>query len=170
MRKAGLASGLKRWALTVVVIGLCASICPAQVRRGAAAADISELLKKHDEAMNQHDLEGVLALFAPGPKTVVLGTGPGERYQGKQEIKAAYTEFFKDFDKGTLSHSCYWKQSGGSGSTAWGAAMCKFTDSLGNREREYELNVSAALEKQGGKWYFVLIHFSNLTGASAASQ
>ena len=56
-------------------------------------------MQKHDEAMNQHNLEGITALFAPDSKTVILGTGPGERYQGREEIKTAYTEMFKDFDR-----------------------------------------------------------------------
>jgi ketosteroid isomerase-like protein len=144
-----------------------APLCSAQTPRAQAAADVAVLLRKHDEAMNQHDIAGVMQLYAAGPKTVLLGTGPGERYQGLAEIRTAYTEFFKDFDKGTLDTSCYWKDGGGAGTVAWGAAMCKITDSLGGKKREYELNVSAVLEKQGSRWLFRLLHFSNLTGAAA---
>ena len=167
MRKSILVIRFTHWALALAFLNLGATVCQAQAKSGA---DIAALLGKHDEAMNQHNLNAILALFAPGPKTVILGTGAGERYQGSAEIKAAYTEYFKDFDKGTLTHNCYWKEGGGSGNLAWAAAQCKFSDSRGEKKREYELNVSAVVEKQGGTWYFVLLHFSNLTGGSAPSQ
>src|SRR5262245_31370712 len=82
-------------------------ICRAQASDAAAArGELSEMLRKHDEALNKHDLEGVVGLFAPGNKTVVLGTGPGERFEGRDGIRAAYTEIFKDFDKGSSTHNC----------------------------------------------------------------
>jgi len=142
----------------------------AQSPKSEAAADIATLLKKHDAAMNQHDLNGVTQLYAKGPNTVLLGTGPGEKFQGLEEIGTAYTEIFKDFDKGSLSANCYWKDGGVLGTAAWGAAMCKVSDSLGNKKREYELNVSAVLEKQSGRWLFRLLHFSNLTGGASSTQ
>jgi uncharacterized protein (TIGR02246 family) len=148
----------------LITLALCASVCLAHAQGSSTRADIAALLKKHDEALNQHNLEGVLALYAPSPKTVMLGTGPGEKYQGKAEIKTAYTEIFKDFDKGTMTHSCYWKDGGGSGTMVWGAAMCKMADAKGEKKREYELNVSMVAEKQGGKWQFVLLHYSNVVG------
>lgn len=154
------------FALLLVILCLSVQVAPAQGGKSGAAVDIMDLLKRHDDAMNQQDLNAVLALFASDAKTVVLGTGPGERYQGIGEIKTAYTEFFKDYDKGTLARECYWKDGGGSGNMAWGAAMCKFTDSMGDRKREYGLNVSTVVEKRSGKWQFVMVHFSNLTGAA----
>ena len=141
-----------------------------EIRKGAATVDIATLLKRHDEALKQHDLAGVMQLFAPGANTVVMGTGPGERYQGLPEIRTAYTEFFKDFDQGTLDTNCYWKDGASAGTVAWGAAMCKISDSLGGKKREYELNVSAVMEKQGSRWLFRLLHFSNLTGGAASNQ
>jgi ketosteroid isomerase-like protein len=142
----------------------------AQTQGPPARVDIAEMLKKHDEAMNQHNLEGVMAFYASGPKTMMLGTGPGEKFQGPTEIKAAYSEMFKDYDKGTLKHDCYWKDGRGSGNVVWGAAMCKMSDSKGDKYREYELNVSAVAEKQGGKWLFTLLHYSNLVGSGTPTK
>jgi uncharacterized protein (TIGR02246 family) len=166
MQQGAVAVSAIRYVVLLVTLCLSVSICLAQTQGKSTRADVAELLKKHDEALNQHNLEGVLALYSPSPKAVVLGTGPGEKYQGKAEIKTAYTEIFKDFDKGTLTHSCYWKDGGGSGSVVWLAAMCKFTDAKGERKRDYELNVSAVTEKQGGKWQFVLMHYSNVVGST----
>ena len=170
MKRSTIASCWGRGALVLMILGLGVPVCFAQAQGGKVDPGVAALLKKHDEAMNQHDLEGVVALFAPDPKTVVLGTGPGERYQGREEIKTAYTEMFKDFDKGTLTHECYWREGGGNKSLRWGAAMCNFTDSKEGKKREYGLNVSAVVEKEGDKWQFVMMHFSNLTGGSPPPQ
>jgi len=158
--------------LTVLLVGICLNAAPsqAQTEGGSAQAEIADLLKKHDDAMNQHDLDALMALYSPNPKTIMIGTGPGEKFQGLSEIRNAYAEMFKDFDKGTLTHTCYWKDGRGSGDVAWGAFMCKFSDSKGGKNREYELNVTAVAEKQGGKWQFVMVHYSNLVGSGSPTK
>lgn len=159
-----------RGALLLTVLGLSMPVCLVQAQEGKRDPGVVALLQKHDEAMNQHDLEGVVALFAPSPKTVILGTGPGERYQGLEEIKTAYTHFFEAFDKDTQKRDCYWKDGGGTNKLKWGAVMCKFTDSKAGKKREYELNVSGVLEKEGDHWQFIMVHFSNLTSGAPPPQ
>lgn len=166
MRRKALVGDSARCALLLLAaLALSAPVCPAQTG-GVVRADLAALLEAHDEAMNRHDLEGVMALYAPGPKTVMLGTGPGERFQGADEIRTAYREIFKDYDKGTLKHSCHWKEGEATGDMAWAAAMCKFNDAAGAKQREYEMNVSAVAVKRGDKWQFVMLHLSNLTGGA----
>jgi ketosteroid isomerase-like protein len=142
------------------------SLVGAQSKAPGTSSDIAVMLERHDTAMNNHDLDALVALFEPGSGTVIMGTGPGEKYQGESEIREAFQEFFKDFDKGTLTRTCYWKQGRTNGNVAWGAAMCKFSDSLGGKAREYELNVSAVLERKSGRWYFAMLHFSNIVGGA----
>jgi uncharacterized protein (TIGR02246 family) len=145
---------------------------------GAAVAEdelpmdpaIQSLLAEHDKALKDQDLAAVVATFVPGSDTVLLGTGPGERWLGQQEIKAAYEHFFADYDRGTLSIDCGSRASGRRGNLAWLAASCRFTDALGNRKRAYEVNITAVAEKQDSAWRFRAFHFSNLTGGGAARQ
>ena len=149
----------------LAIVAICLlSVVSVPAQKNAELSQITALLQKHDEALNQHDLDGIMSVFAPSAKTVVMGTGPGERWQGKDEIKSAYTEIIKDFDKGTATHNCDWKTGEIVGASAWLASMCKFSDSKGGQKREYELNVSGVLRKIGGKWYFQSLHYSNLTG------
>ena len=170
MNRSTIVSYWSRSVFLLTILGLGLPICRAQAQEGKGDPGVTALLKEHDEAMNQHNLEAVTALFAPDSKTVIIGTGPGERYQGREEIKTAYTEMFKDFDKGTLTHDCYWKEGGGNENLKWGVAMCKFADSKAGNKREYGLNVSAVLKKEGDKWQFVMMHYSNLTGAPPPAQ
>ena len=129
--------------------------------------DVKATLQKHDKALNDKNLDALLATFSSDPKTVVLGTGEGERYVGQQAIKDAYTEILKDYDPGTLTTDCDWKTGGvdAAGTTAWVAATCKAHDSLKNMKRDYVLNVSGALRKEGDGWRFVMLHMSNATNA-----
>jgi hypothetical protein len=102
-----------KFAMTVIcmlILALTAIEGRAQETQSADPSQIVALLQKHDNALNQLDLDGIMSVFAPSANIVVLGTGPGERWSGKDEIKGAYTEIVKDFDKGTATHDCYWKR------------------------------------------------------------
>src|SRR5688572_9501018 len=125
--------------------------------------DVKAMLAKHDKALNDKNLEAVMSTFSNNPNTVVLGTGEGERFVGQQAIREAYTEIFKDYDPGTLISNCDWKtgETDASGTHAWLAATCKLQDSMKDKKRDYVLNVTGALEKQGADWHFVMLHMSN---------
>lgn len=125
--------------------------------------EIRAVLAAHDKALNDKNLDALLNTFSTDPKTVVLGTGTEERWVGPQEIRGAYTEMFKDYDPGTLTTDCNWKDGGADdgGTMAWLAATCNAKDSFQGKAREYKLNVSATVAKQNGQWKFVMLHMSN---------
>ena len=128
--------------------------------------EVKEMLAAHDKALNDQNLDAVMATFSNDPKVVVLGTGAGERFVGTESIKNAYTEIFKDYEKGTLITNCDWKTGDvdPAGKLAWTAATCQASDSMKGVKREYVLNVSAGLMKQDAGWRFVMLHMSNATG------
>ena len=117
-------------------------VASASAQQASVSTDtsVAALLQKHDEAMNQKNLEAVMALFAPGDQTVMIGTGPGERWVGKDQIRTAYVEFFKDYDKGSLTRKCEWSTGEVRQNMAWGAAMCTMGDSLKDRKRTLRSN------------------------------
>ncbi|MDS4040622.1 MAG: nuclear transport factor 2 family protein [Candidatus Competibacter sp.] len=125
-----------------------------------ALAEIKEVFARLDRAINEHNLAGVMTAYAPGDNIVLLGTGEGERWVGGQEIQTAYAEFFKYFDPGTQETRCTWAMQDIKGNFSWMASMCRVTDFLKNRKREYGINVTAVLEKLDGKWYFRVVHVS----------
>jgi len=156
-----------RSVILALVLMLIAAPCLAQTIDSQVRDEIRETLKKHDKALNEQDMAGVMATYAPGENTVLLGTGPGERWVGAAEIESAYTEFFKDYDPNTVDINCTWSSAGAKGEVAWLVAMCQITDFLKNQQREFALNISAVLEKLEGQWRFRMFHFSNLTGGAA---
>lgn len=128
-----------------------------------AATGVRELFEAHEKAFNAHDLAGVMKLYAPGDKTVAMGTGPGERWIGTAEIEDAYKHFFADFDPGTIKRTCPWILSDASGDVGWVSASCDYEDSLKGTQRAYALNISVVLQKLDGTWKLRAMHFSNLT-------
>jgi ketosteroid isomerase-like protein len=132
--------------------------------KAAVVEEVKEMLAKHDWALNEQNLDAVLQTFADDAKTVALGTGEGERFVGKENIRNAYTEIFKDYEKGSLVTDCEWKTGdvAQDGKTAWLAAGCQASDTLKGVKRQYFLNVSAAVVKQDAAgWRFVMLHMSN---------
>ena len=126
--------------------------------------EIRAVLAAHDKALNDKNLDALMNTFSTDGNTVVLGTGAEERWMGPKEIRAAYTEIFKDYDPGTLQTDCAeWKTAGAdeSGQMAWLAATCYAQDSLQGKKRDYKLSVSATVAKQNGQWRFVVLHMSN---------
>jgi ketosteroid isomerase-like protein len=123
-------------------------------------------LARHDKALNDKNVDAVMSTYSTDSNTVLLGTGVGERWLGPEAIRSAYTEIFKDYDPGTLVTTCDWKTGGTdeAGTTAWLAATCQCSDSMKGKKREYVLNVSAALQKQGSGFHFTMLHMSNVTG------
>jgi uncharacterized protein (TIGR02246 family) len=136
---------------------------PAKADTKVVTEEVRALLSAHDKALSDKNLDAVMATFSSDPNTVVLGTGFEEKWVGSNEIRAAYTEMFKDYDPGTLQTNCDWKTGGAdvAGTMAWLAAICDAKDSMQGKTREYKLNVTAAAEKQDGKWKFTSLHMSN---------
>lgn len=130
-----------------------------------AVEEAKALLMAHDKALNDQNIDGVMATFSTDPKVVLLGTGAGERFVGPEAIKNAYTEILKDYDKGTFEPGCAWKEGGmdEGGKMAWFAATCDAKDSKNGVKREYVLNVSATAVKQEAGWKFIVLHMSNAT-------
>jgi uncharacterized protein (TIGR02246 family) len=161
MKRQNLIKNLAMSALMLILTGLAWQICPAQDNT-ATVNELVALLGKHDDALSQKDLDSLMTLYAEGSNTVMMGTGPGERWQGKDAIKEAYGQIVKDYDAGSLTPSCYWKTGGVNGDMAWLAAMCKMTDTVKKKNRDYELNITAVFEKQNGKWLVRSMHYSNV--------
>ncbi|NEX22476.1 nuclear transport factor 2 family protein [Thiorhodococcus mannitoliphagus] len=138
-------------------------VCASALAAPEPAAEVRELFSAHEQALNGHDLKGLMALYVPGDKTVVMGTTPGERWVGGEQIADAYQHFFADFDPGTIKRDCPWVLSDASGDIGWINATCEYQDSLKGVARTYALNVSAVLRKLDGAWKLQAMHFSNPT-------
>ena len=147
--------------LTLVVFLLAFGLSQARQTDPQAEAGIKKLIESYQAAMEKQDLTAIMKCFAEGPDTVVMGTGPGELYVGKESIENAYRGFFSNYvnEKEKIT----WMKSGVNGNAAWILGTSLITQSQKKGKNEFEMNWSAVLEKQGDNWKIVALHFSHLT-------
>jgi len=152
----------------VVMAAVAILIAAAAEDRYAASEktleEIKALLNAHDKAFTAHDLEGVLALYAEGPRTAVMGTGPGELWVGKEEIGDAYKHFFEDFDPGKQEYKYAWTGGGTRGAVAWLMTMGEIHVEKDGEKKAAAMNISAVFAREKKQWRIVSMHFSTLTG------
>jgi uncharacterized protein (TIGR02246 family) len=152
-----------------VVLAAAAILTAAAAKKDRYTADektleeVKALLDAHDKAFTAHDLDGVLANYVTGSRTVVMGTGPGELWVGKEEIAQAYKRFFQDFDPGKQDFKYAWVKGGTRGGVAWLTAMGEIEVVKGGEKKAAAMNVSAVFVKQKKTWRFINMHFSTVT-------
>jgi hypothetical protein len=54
-------------------------------------------MQSYIKAYQAKDIDGVMAVFADAPNTVMMGTGPDEIWLGKDDIRTAHHAFFANF-------------------------------------------------------------------------
>jgi uncharacterized protein (TIGR02246 family) len=159
----GLLFGALLTALAVVSLGV-AQTAPKATPMDATTgpqAEVQAAIAAYARAISEKDIDACLAAYAPGTNSLMLGTGPGERWVGPEEMRTAHEQFFKDFD--TESSKPTWRMVQVSGDVAWVAGMSEVVDYDKNVKNEFFLNISAVLQKIDGKWKIVQFHFSNRT-------
>ena len=123
---------------------------------------VRKLLHAHDKATTDHDLKGVMACLADD--AAVMGTGPGEMWSGKEELKVAYEHFFMVYDKGEQKFSYHFMHGALGSDMGWAMTSGTVEGKKDGKEFSYPLNVSLTVAKKGGEWKIVAMHFSTLVG------
>ena len=129
---------------------------------------IVALLKAHDKAMTNHDFDGVMATLAE--KAAVMGTGPGEMWRGKEEIKNAYKHFFEVFDKGEQNFEYLYREGDLSSEMGWLVTSGNVTGKRDGKEFSYPLNLSLTVTKSGSDWKISSMHYSTLSTGKAPKE
>jgi ketosteroid isomerase-like protein len=181
LRNDGL-TGLKRFfmnrrqAILASITGL-AAVAAADASAAEAQASpetnpeleqIRALLRAHDEAFTNHDLDGVMACLSE--KAAIMGTGPGEVWSGPDEIKVAYQHFFEGFDKGQQHFEYQFRIGKLSSDMGWMMTAGNVTGKKDGKDFAFPLNLSLTVAKEGGKWKIAAMHFSTLTGPGEAGS
>ncbi|MDB4303747.1 nuclear transport factor 2 family protein [Desulfosarcina sp.] len=148
-----------RVALALVLAVCWGSFTFAAEKDAAFEKEITEFVQKHRQAFKEKDIDGVIALYAED--AVLMGTGPGERFVGQEEIRNAHMEYFKAFDKeeSTLT----WHKTGKNGDVVWVSGMTHIRSFFKNNKRDFAINWTSVLSKQDGTWKFVQRHISNIS-------
>ena len=160
-----------KWAITALALAMSVSAGAVLAEVEQATIDsVRTLWGEQHKALDAHDIDGVLATYTDSEDIMLMGTGPGEHWVGKAQVKDAYAHFMKGFDAHTMEVKC----SDGAGSTrgdvTWLTGVCNFTDKKADQPRNFVANISAVVLKQGDVWRFHTMHFSHLTGGDQAGS
>ena len=160
----------RREAIIAGAVSIAAAV-PAVMNAQASASEnpevepIRALLKAHDEAFTNQDMNGVLACFTK--TAAIMGSGPGEIWSGPDEIKVAYEHFFQGFDKGQQHFEYQFRIGGVTSEMGWLMTAGNVNGKKDGKEFAFPLNLSLTVAKKDGKWLIAAMHFSTLTGDSA---
>src|SRR3984893_5678889 len=133
----------RREAIIAGVVSIAATL-PTVVNAAASenpeVEPIRALLKAHDEAFTNHNLEGVMACLTE--KAAIMGTGPGEIWSGPDEIKVAYEHFFQGFDKGEQKFDYQFRMGGLTSEMGWLMTAGNVNAKKDGKEFAFPLNLS----------------------------
>jgi uncharacterized protein (TIGR02246 family) len=161
---------MKRAALAAMALAMSVSAGPALADVDQATIDaVKQLWVEQQKAFDAHDVDGVLATFADRNDIMLMGTGPGEHWVGKAEIKDAFAHFMQGFDKNSMEVKCGDGVGSAEGNVAWFTEVCSFTDSKDGKPRNFVANLSGVVVKQDDIWRFHTMHYSQLTGCDRAT-
>jgi len=157
----------RREAIIAGVVSIAATlptVVNAEASENPEIESIRALLKAHDEAFTNHNLDGVMACLTE--KTAIMGTGPGEIWSGPDEIKVAYEHFFQGFDQEKQKYEYQFKIGAVGTDMGWLMTSGNITGEKAGKEFTYPINLSLTVAKSADKWLIAAMHFSTLTGAS----
>jgi len=121
-------------------------------------AEVMNVVNQYIEAYAKRDLDAVLAVFAPDPDVVLIGTGGDEKRIGLAEIKAQVERDFAQSE--AVSIELGWSSVSAAGSVAWVAVDAIVHAKASGQEISFPGRFTAVLEQRRGRWLLMQRHFS----------
>ena len=133
-----------------------------------AEAEVMAVMKQYNEAYAKRDMDAVLALFAPDPDVVIIGTGEDEKRVGLAELRTQLERDFAQSEAASIEFS--WHSVSQAGSVAWVAADCVVRAEVSGQEISLLARVTFVLEQREGRWLIVQSHASLPAGEQSEGQ
>src|SRR5258707_4666702 len=159
----------RREAIIAGMAGITAAVAlaPTADAQSSQAANpeleqIRALLRSHDEAFTNQDLNGIMACLTE--KAAIMGTGPGEIWSGPDEIKVAYEHFFEGFDKGEQKFEYQFRIGGLTSEMGWLMAAGSGMGRKDGKECGCPLNLHLRVAEKDARWPIAATHFPTRTG------
>jgi ketosteroid isomerase-like protein len=121
-------------------------------------AAVMAVLDQFNDAFRHRDMERLLALFAPDPDVVLIGTGADEKRVGVAEIQAQTERDWSQSE--ALFWEWGWTSVSAAGSVAWVAVDAVGHVKVAGQELHLPMRVTAVLEHRGAHWLFLQAHAS----------
>lgn len=125
-------------------------------------------LDRYSQLYAAHDVDGIIALFAPDADTVVIGTGADERYLGLDAIRGLFQRNFAESDTADVKWT--WRHVVIVGSAAWVAAEADIHVRPSGVETIVPVRWTVIMEKRGERWLWLHRHASVAASGQAMGK
>ena len=131
-------------------------------------AALMATLEQFKQAYEQRDMEHLLALYAPDPDVVLIGTGADEKRVGLAEIQMQAERDWAQSEASSFEWG--WSSVSAAGSVAWMAADVIVHFKVAGQEIHLPLRLTGVLEHRGAKWLWMQQHLSMPTPGQAEGE
>lgn len=123
-------------------------------------AKIRALYDRWAKAFEAHDIEAIMAIYAPGDAVVAYDVVAPLQYKGKDAYRKDYLEFLAQYD-GPIHVEYRDMRILCSGDVGFIHALERFTGKMKNgQQSDFWLRATSGLRKMNGKWLIVHDHVS----------
>jgi uncharacterized protein (TIGR02246 family) len=134
----------------------------------AIEAAVMHVVTQFAQAFAERDLDRTLALLAPDPDVVFIGTGADEKRVGLTEIKALLERDFAQLDD--ISLEIGWHSVSAAGSVAWVTGDLHIQATTAGQETSLQARSTTVLERRGDRWLIIQSHNSLPAAGQEAGQ
>ena len=131
-------------------------------------AEVIAVLNRFAQAYEERKIDDFMALLAPDPDVVLIGSGVDEKRVGRDEIKAQAERDWTQSEASSFEFG--WTLVSKAGSIALVAADANIRVKMAEQEAVFPGRLTAALDKRGGKWLFSQLHFSMPASGQAEGE
>lgn len=131
-------------------------------------AEVTAVLTRLSQAYTQRNSGDLLAVFAPDPDVVLIGTGVDEKRVGREEVKVQVERDWAQSERVVMELTP--NVVSATGEVAWVSGDFTIKVTSGGQEVTMPGRITAVLEKREGKWLIAQAHFSMPFGEQGAGE
>jgi uncharacterized protein (TIGR02246 family) len=136
------------------------SVAAGDNRTAPAEVEIRALWNRWAKVFEVHDIDGIMALYAPGDAVVAYDVAPPLQYKGKEAYRNDYMEFLSQYD-GPIHVEFRDVRVMSGGDIGFVHGLERFSGKLKNgQQSDMWLRVTSGVRKMNGKWLIVHDHVS----------
>jgi len=123
-------------------------------------AEIRDLYNRWAKAFQSHDLDGIMAVYAPGDSVVAYDIGAPLQYRGKVAYRKDYEEFLAQYD-GPIEVEYRDMRILSDGNVGFIHALERLSGKLKDGQKsDIWVRATSGLQKINGRWFIVHDHVS----------
>jgi ketosteroid isomerase-like protein len=121
-------------------------------------SEVVATLKQMFDAYEKRDLQAMLAVVAPDADVLVIGSGEDERAIGADDFGKSSKRDWAQSEAASIGFKEPMVSM--AGAVAWLAADVTFQFTVKGKQSNLPGRLTAVMEKRGGRWLFMQMHFS----------